>query len=93
MFKLAPAQAEARMNQEANMANKKDALSMTVKLTRLGESRKMKAQFYGNDVVGGHYDWKSSKPIGEDQDSVAAFIRGATERYIENVQSQVTIPK
>jgi hypothetical protein len=59
----------------------------------MGESRKMKAQLYGNDVVGGHYDWESSKPIGEDQDSVAAFIRGATERYIENVQSQVTIPK
>jgi len=75
------------------MANKKDALSMTVRVTRLGESRKMKAQIYGNDVVGGHYDWQSSKPIREDQDSVAAFIRGATERYIENMQSQVTIPK
>jgi len=64
-----------------------------VRVTRLGESRKMKAQFYGNHVVGGHYDWQSSKPIGEDQDSVTAFFRGATERYIENVQSQVTIPK
>jgi hypothetical protein len=54
MFKLVPAQAEARLNQGAKMANKKDALSMTVKVTRLGESRKMKAQFYGNDVVAGH---------------------------------------
>jgi len=86
------AQAEAQ-NQSRGQNGGQEGCAITVRVTRLGESRKMKAQFYGNDVVGGHYDWQSSKPIGEDQDSVTAFFRGATERYIENVQSQVTIPK